>query len=153
MTTAAPDQTLTDTMAKLEAALLAPVVSGEMQAWVLAVQQAAATFAMDWTTHLRTVLHVQYEQIANTDPELSSCVEKMIQTDHELLEELACFHEKLHDLHQAASHVDWQESKLAAERQNIEQVGIGLILRIKKQQSAAATWLTEAVYRDRGVGD
>jgi len=153
MTTVVPEQTLQDTMAKLEAALLAPVVSGEMESWVLAVQQAAATFAMDWTTHLRTVLHVQYEQIANADSELSSCVEKMIQTDHELLEELACFHEKLHNLQQAAIHVDWQEGKLAAQRQNIEQAGIGLILRIRKQQSAAATWLTEAVYRDRGVGD
>jgi len=124
-----------------------------MEGWVLAVQQAAATFAVDWTTQLRTVLHVQYEQIANTDSELSACVEKMIQTDQALLEELACFHEKLHDLEQAASHVDWQETKLAAQRQNIEQTGIGLILRIKKQQSAAATWLAEAMYRDRGVGD
>jgi hypothetical protein len=153
MTTVAPEQTLTDTMANVEAALLAPVVSGEMQGWILAVQQAAATFAMDWTTHLRTVLHVQYEQIANTDLELSACVEKMIQTDDKLLEELACFHEKLHDLQQAAAHVDWQESKLAAQQKNIEQIGIGLILRIKKQQSAAATWLAESVYRDRGVGD
>jgi hypothetical protein len=153
MTTIAPEQTLQDTMTKLEAALLGPVVSGEMESWVLAVQQAAATFAMDWATHVRTVLHVQYEQIANTDPELSACVEKMIHTDHELLEELARFHEKLHDLQQAAFHVDWQESKLAAQRQNIEQSGMGLILRIKKQQSAAATWLAEAIYRDRGVGD
>jgi hypothetical protein len=140
-------------MVKLEIALLAPVVSGEMEGWVVAVQQAAATFAMDWTTHLRTTLHVQYEAIASTDPELSACVEKMIQTDHELLEELACFHEKLRNLQQAAIHVNWQESKLVAQRQNIEQAGIGLILRFKKQQSAAATWLTEAVYRDRGVGD
>jgi len=151
MTTVAPEQTLQDTMAKLETALLAPVISGELEGWVLAVQQAAATFAMDWTTQLRTVLHIQYEQIASTDPELSACVEKMIQTDHELLEELACFHEKLHNLQQAAIHVDWQEAKLAAQRQNIEQAGIGLILRIKKQQAAAGTWLTEAVYRDRGV--
>jgi mevalonate kinase len=153
MTTVAPEQLLQDTMTKLESALLAPVVSGEMESWVLAVQQAAATFAMDLTTHLRTVLHAQYEQIANTDSELSACVEKMIQTDNELLEELACFHEKLHDLQQAASHVDWQEGKLAGQRHNIEQTGIGIILRIKKQQSAATTWLAEAVYRDRGVGD
>jgi hypothetical protein len=153
MTTVAPEQILSDTMAKLEVALLSPVVSGEMRRWVLAVQQAAATFAMDWTTHLCTVLHVQYEQIANTDLELSACLEKMIQTDHELLEELVYFHERLHDLQRATSHVDWQESKLAAQRQNIEQIGIALILRIKKQQSAAATWLSEALYRDRGVGD
>ena len=77
----------------------------------------------------------------------------MIQTDGELLEELARFHEKLHNLQQATSHVDWEESKLAAQRHNIEQTGIGLILRIKKQQSATTTWLAEAAYRDRGVGD
>jgi hypothetical protein len=140
-------------MTKLEAALLAPVVSGEMKGWVQNVQQAAATFAMDWTRELHTVLHVQYEQIANTDSELSACVEKMMQADHELLEELARFHEKLHDLQRAAEHVDWQETKLAAQRQGIEQFGIALIVRIKKQQSAAATWLAEAAYRDRGVGD
>ena len=153
MSTVAPEHTLQETMTKLEAALLAPVVSGEMKSWVHNVQQAAATFAMDWARELHTVLHVQYEQIANTDSELSSCVEKMIQADHELLEELARFHEKLHDLQGAAEHVDWQETKLAAQRKDIEQFGISLIVRIKKQQSAATTWLAEAMYRDRGVGN
>jgi hypothetical protein len=35
----------------------------------------------------------------------------------------------------------------------VEEEGIGLILAIKKQQAAAATWLAEAHFRDRGVAD
>ncbi len=42
---------------------------------------------------------------------------------------------------------------LATLQQQVEVTGIALVLSIKKQQAAAATWLSEAHFRDRGVGD
>jgi predicted DNA binding CopG/RHH family protein len=148
----APEQTLQDTIAKLETALLAPVVSGELLNWVRNVEQAATTFAMDFATYVRTVLHVQYAEIANNDPELLPQVEKLIEADQQLLQDLACFHEELHALRQRAAQVEKHESKVADHRQRVEEAGLSLILRIKKQQAAAGTWLAEALYRDRGVG-
>jgi exonuclease VII large subunit len=153
MITQAPEQALDETLGKLEKALLAPVVSGELKSWVTNVRQAAATFAVDWTRYLHSVLHLQYQEIAQTDPELLSEVEKMIQTDQQLLEKFARFHEELQTLEKNAEKVEWQENKLTGEQKRIEETGISLILQIKKQRAAAETWLSESLYRDRGVKD
>jgi hypothetical protein len=146
-------QALEETLSKLELALLTPPIAGEMSNWARTVKEAAATLATDWTRELNTVLHPQYAQIAQTDPEMLSCVERMKQEEQALAEELACFHEELHKLEVATTHVDWQESKLAALQKRVEHDGLQLILRMKKQQITASTWLAEAVYRDRGVKD
>jgi hypothetical protein len=153
VTTEVLDRALEETLSTMETALLAPVVSGELKSWINNVQQAVKTFAVDWTRHLHSVLHVQYAEIATSDPEMSAFVEKMIKTDQELLEELAQFHEALHQLSQRANEVNRDEGKLAGERQAVEDAGIALILKIKKQRTAAATWLAESAYRDRGVVD
>jgi hypothetical protein len=140
-------------MNRLEAALLSPAIAGELKTWLASVEEAAATFAVDWTRHLHTVVHVQYQEIAKSDPELSHCVEKMIATEEQLLQDLAHFHEELHALREQAEKVGWHENKLAGRRQHLEEKGTQLILQVKKQQLAAATWLTEAVFRDRGTKD
>jgi hypothetical protein len=153
MSALAPEQALDETLSKVEMALLSPVVSGELKSWVSNVQQAAATFAVDWTCFLNTVQHKQYAEIGENDAELLSRVQQMIQTERQLLEELARFHEKLHALSGRAADAQWQESPLAAEQQKVADAGIGLILQIKKQRAEAATWLSEAIYRDRGPVD
>jgi vacuolar-type H+-ATPase subunit I/STV1 len=145
------EQNLADTLAKVEKALLSPPISGELTAWIQAVQDAASTLAVDLTSHLRTVLHVQYDEIAKTDPEMSAHVEKLERGDDQLLSQLTQFLEDLHDLAEAASHVTRNEGKLAEQRQKVEEAGIALVLAIKKQQAAAAAWLGEAHFRDRGV--
>lgn len=153
MTTMTINHALEETLAKVETALLSPVVSGELKEWLHNVREAAATFAVDWTRYLNTVLHMEYRQIVETDAELSSSVEKMIHTDQMLLDQLAKFHEDLHALERRAEQLQWQETKLAADRQRLEDEGIKLIVQIKKQRAAAETWLAEAFYRDRGVKD
>lgn len=153
MTTLAPEHALEETLSKVETALLSPVVSGELKSWVTNVRQAAATFVVDWTGYHHTVLHAQYAEIGATDSELASFVQKMIQTDQQLLEELTRFHEALHDLNRQAADANWQEGKLAAEQKRIEETGIALILKIKKQRAAVTTWLAESAYRDRGTVD
>jgi hypothetical protein len=154
MTTAlAPEQNLADTLGKLETALITPVIAGELSHWVAAVQEAASTLAMDLTTYLRTVLHVQYAEIAKTDPEMSAHVEKLLAGDRDIHQQLTSFHEELHQLAEAAAHVQRNEGKLVDRRQRVEEQGLALILNIKRQQAAATTWLAEAMFRDRGVKD
>ena len=147
------DETLHETISKMEAAVLAPVISGELKNWVQTVQQAAATFSTDWTRYLHTVLHVNYAEISREDPDLAPCVKNMIAADTQLLEEFAKFHENLHELGQRALRVGNHESKLEEHRESVEVAGIGIITRIKKQIATADTWLSEALLRDRGVGD
>lgn len=151
MTSLASDHVLQETMAKLETALLTPPIAGELLAWIRAVQEAAATFATDWACYVHSVQHVRYAEIAGNDPELLTSVQHMVEADQQLLEDFARFQEDLHELCCRAQKVDKHESKLAEHRQRLEDAGINIIVHIKKQQAAAATWLAEALYRDRGV--
>jgi vacuolar-type H+-ATPase subunit I/STV1 len=145
------EKNLAETLTRLEAALLSPPIAGELQMWTKTVQEAAATLAVDLASYLRTVLHVQYEEIAKTDPEMSAHVEKLVRSDQQLLEQLTKFHEELHALGEAAQHVSKNEGKLAQQRQKLEETGTALILAIKRQQATATTGLAEAHFRDRGV--
>jgi hypothetical protein len=147
------EQKLAETMSKLETALLSPVIAGEFSQWVHAVQESAATLTVDLTSLLHTVLHVQYKEIAKTDLEMATQVEKLIAGDKLLLEQLTRFHEDLHALAAAAEIVERDELKLDGLRERVEEKGVTLILAIKKQQAAANTWLSEAHFRDRGVKD
>jgi hypothetical protein len=153
MTITPVEHALQETMRRFESALLAPVVGGELMTWITGVREAAATFGLDWTRYLRSVLHIQYDEIAKVDPELLHQVDQMVEADELLLEDYANFHESLQELAARASKVASHESRLEAAREEIEKTGIDLVFRIKKQQAAAATWLTEAHYRDRGVAD
>ena len=150
-TSSIPEERLAATLTRLETALLSPPIAGELTTWSKTVQEAAATLAVDLTACMRSVWHVQYEEIAHTDPEMSAHVEKLMRSDELVLEQLTRFHEDLHNLVEAAQHVTKNELKLAEQRQRVEDEGIGLILSIRKQQAAAATWLDEAHFRDRGV--
>jgi len=153
MSTTLPTVALEETMSKLERALLAPVVAGELKDWVSDVEEAARTFATDWTRHLHSTAHLEYRQIAKNDAELLPTVTKMIETDQQLLHALAGFQEDLHGLAKQAEEVGWQEGKLSGRQKKFEETGVQLITRIKKQQLAGATWLSEAFYRDRGTKD
>lgn len=154
MTTITPvEHALQETMRRFEAAILTPVVGGELKAWITGVREAAATFGLDWTRYLRSVLHMQYDEIAKADPELLHQVDQMVAADEQLLEDYARFHESLQELAARANKVVSHESRLDASRQELERAGIDLVVRIKRQQAAATTWLSEAHYRDRGVAD
>jgi hypothetical protein len=154
MTTITPvEHALQETMRRFEAALLTPVVGGELKAWITGVREAAATFGLDWTRYLRSVLHMQYDEIAKADPELLHQVDQMVAADEQLLEDYAQFHESLQELAARANKVASHESRLDDSREELERSGIDLVVRIKRQQAAATTWLSEAHYRDRGVAD
>ena len=84
MTATPVEQTLQETMHRFESALLAPVVGGELMTWINGVREASATFGLDWTRYLRSVLHVQYDEIAKVDPELLHQVDQMVETDEQL---------------------------------------------------------------------
>jgi hypothetical protein len=153
-TALAPEQVLHETMSKLEAALLTPVIAGELPVWIRNVQNAATTFGTDWARYLHTVLHVQYAEIAGADQEMLGFVQQMKKTDQQLLEDYAKFQEDLHELDARAKRIPRQETAVLADhRQRVEDAGIRLIVNIKRQEAAASTWLAEALYRDRGVAD
>jgi hypothetical protein len=144
---------LTSALAKLETALLMPIVSGELESWARAAQEAAAELGQRLPSYVRSVLHPQYAEIARSDSELLTRVEQLIAEDQNLVLEQEAFRRKMDEFAQRASQVKKDEAQVAAQREQIEQDGIALVLRIKKQRAAADTWLAEAAYRDRGPVD
>ena len=144
---------LNETLATLETALLTPVVSGEMASWGRIAQQAATELEKRLPPYLRSVLHPQYAEIARSDSELLSRVEQLIAEDQSLLLDQSAFCDRMNSFAARAAQAKKDEAQVAAERTQLEQDGISLIVRIKKQRAAADTWLAEANYRDRGPVD
>ena len=67
--------------------------------------------------------------------------------------EQEAFRTRMNDCCERASQIKKDEAQVTNERTKLEQEGIALVLRIKRQRAAADTWLTEANYRDRGPVD
>jgi hypothetical protein len=144
---------LNEVLGKLETALLSPVVSGELESWARSVQEAAAALSQRLPAFLKSVLHPQYAEIAKNDAELLTRVEQMIAEDQNVLLEQDAFQRRASDFAARASQIKKDEAQIAADRAKVEQEGIALVLRIKRQRAAADTWLAEANYRDRGPVD
>jgi hypothetical protein len=146
---AALNEALTD----LEAALLTPLVPGELGNWVQTSWQATTHLRGEIDRYFSIVLHGQYRQIAETDSDLLSRVQRMKDEEMKLLADFAIFYGDVEALAQQATQVASDESKARESRTNVEVVGCALVQQVKKQISAANTWLNEAINRDRGVGD
>ena len=144
---------LNETLAKLETALLSPVVSGELESWASTAEEASTLLAQRLPAYLNSVLHPDYAEIAQSDPELLSKVEKLIAEDQNVVLELDAFRKHINDFARRASQIKKDEAQVAADRTKLEQEGLALILRIKRQRATADTWLAEANYRDRGPVD
>lgn len=137
---------------KLETALLTPVLAGELTTWITQVQ--------DCTDDLEEVLrpclerlHSDFTEIAKADNELLFRVEQMVEGEKSLLKMYDEFRRNLHLLATRAPKVFSDEAKVADERLKVEQQGTKLLTEFKRLQTAASTWLQEAVYRDRGPVD
>lgn len=141
------------TLCTLEQSLLSPLVSGEIRQWQSTVQDAAATLSVDLATFLRTVLHIQYAEIARSAPELAGQLTKLTESDGQLLGEVAKFLEQLYRLGEVIDKADPQKTESLVEkyRQQTVEMGLALILSVRKQQAAAATWYEEAQFRDLGI--
>jgi regulator of replication initiation timing len=144
---------LNESLAALETALLTPVVSGELESWVRTAEGATNKLSQKLPTFLKMVLHPQYAEIAKSDAELLTRVQQLIEEDQNLILEQEAFRNRMSDFAKRASQIKKDEAQVANERTKLEQDGIALILRIKRQRAAADTWLTEAAYRDRGPVD
>ena len=144
---------LNESLSRLEMALLAPVVSGELESWARTAQEATSGLSQRLPSYLNSVLHPQYAEIAKSDSELLTRVQQLIAEDQNLILEQDKFDKRVNEFVKRASQIKKDEAQTTTERGKLEQEGIALVLRIKRQRAAADTWLTEANYRDRGPVD
>lgn len=137
---------------KLETSLLTPVLAGELVNWITQVQDSADDLD-ELVKPCLERLHSDFTEIAKSDNELLSRVQQMVNVEQELLKQHEEFRRNLHLLATKAPKVFSDEAKVADERLKVERQGTSLLTELKRLQAAASTWLSEAVYRDRGPVD
>src|SRR6478609_5619162 len=86
---------LNDALTKLESAVLAPVVSGELESWARTAQEATNGLSQRLPSYLNAVLHPQYAEIAKSDSELLTRVQQLIAEDQNLVLEQAKFDQRV----------------------------------------------------------
>jgi hypothetical protein len=144
---------LNDALSKLETALLTPVVAGELESWARTAQESTTLLSERLPAFLKSVLHPQYAEIAKSDAEMLFRVQQLIAEDEKVVLQQDAFRSHLNDFAKLASQAKKDEARVSALRTQVEQEGLDLVLRIKRQRAAASTWLAEANYRDRGPVD
>src|SRR4051794_8474822 len=115
---------LTTTLTRLETALLTPAISGELESWARAVQDATTELEKRLPAYVQNVWHPQYAEIARSDQELLTRVEQLIADDQNLVAEQIAFSRRVAEFSRRAGQVKKDEAQLAAERQQLEQDGI-----------------------------
>lgn len=145
---------LAETLSALEQSLLSPMVSGEIRQWTRNVQERCSTLSVDVATYQRNVLHVQYAEIAKNAPEFAKQLTNLTEADGWILGDVSEFLKQLHFFGEVADKADPQkiETALESNRKKTVDMGLNLILGIRKQQAEANTWFAESQFRDLGVG-
>jgi hypothetical protein len=147
-----PDSLLSS-LTVLEGALMTPVVSGELDAWVAAVQRAANEAAQVLCHHLDTVHRDQFHVIAREGDHLLKRVQDLREEDACIRDNIERFLNRIGNLDTRAERVGSDEARVRLHLQELIDQGLALILQIRKQETCLQTWLSEAMNRDTGFGD
>jgi hypothetical protein len=146
-------QELFKSLARLEAGLETPVVSGEMVSWAAAVAKSLKELG----EILRQEVNVKHPavcaQIGREDPELLRQVDQLRGEDAQLLDSYAQFADQLSRFRDRAERAEPNEAKLDPQVAEIVASGLELVISIRKQEQALKTWLLEAFHRDTGFAD
>jgi len=151
MSNAMPE--LSATLEKFETALLSPVISGELVEWIAAANEAMQELCRSMRRQFVAIHQKEFAEIARQDPELSNCVQQLQNEDATIAHELQHAQQRLTSLAELAEMAEPDELRVETLREQVVEQCVELVLHIRKQEAAAATWLTEAFQRDRGDVD
>jgi hypothetical protein len=144
---------LTSSLAQLETALLTPIVSGELEPWVAAMQRALSQ-AMVALRHQLDVVHpAQLAEIGRRDPEMLPRVEQLREQDQQVRDAVAQLQERSSTLDSRAERVGSDEARVRDHLPAFIELGLATILQVRKQETTVRTWFVESFQRDKGVVD
>lgn len=140
-------------LADLEASFETPVVSGELTDWLDAVARAWESLGVLLRGEVQRTHRESYLTILREDPDLSRQVEVLRAKDDQLTN-LAFDRvtEGIKLLFDRAESAGQDELKTALLREEVIQEALAFIIEARTQETAIATWFSEAFNRDRGVG-
>lgn len=136
-----------------ELTLETPVVPGELRYWSDAVYEGFQKVECALRPKLDQVHRDQFKKIRKEDLALAKRVEQLQADDDEIRKQLAYVSERIEALRRKAPTAEPDELKAKKEHDGLADDALGLVIRIRKQETAIGTWLTEAFSRDRGDVD
>ena len=138
----------------LETALETPAMSGQMIDWVSAAQRACEHLGVLLRDEVQRKHADLYSRISKADPELSSRVAKLRAIDEQLLRvDFDKVKLTLDQLFQLAQSAEQDELKVKLPRTEAIKLALAFVISARTQETAIATWFSEAFNRDSGFGD
>lgn len=138
---------------RLETALETPVIAGEMPDWCEAVQHELVSMEQELHRAVREKHVAILAEIMEFDPEQGPRVERLKQVDGELLDRADKLKGRFQKLSNATEMVEPDELRVVDHVEQFIQVGLQLIIDIRRHEIGIATWHSESLKRDRGVVD
>lgn len=136
-----------------ETSLQTPLMSGDLTDWVTNAQRACEHVGVLLLGDVQREHAALYATISQEEPELSSQVEKLRATDEQL--SLVDFGEVLRCLKQLldrAQSVEQDEAKAKLLSAEVVKIALAFVISARTQETAIATWFSEAFNRDSGIG-
>ena len=130
-----------------------PIISGELRNWCDHLQQATDEVRMRLRQRMDEAHEQGFSQIMAEDIALASQVEQLKEADQALWEDFENMHKKVTALRDQVIEEGTETDKLHLAAKTVADRGLEMVVRLRKQETALATWLAEALQRDRGVVD
>lgn len=146
------DASFETALAELETALEMPALPGEIPQWVAEVRKQVHTFEDHLRARLDSRHEKDYAEIEKEDPELYRRTEQMRAEDQALRDAFLHLAREVNRFDNLGEKVEPAEA-VASWVSKLRDDGTRLVVRIRTQELAVKTWLTEAINRDRGVVD
>jgi hypothetical protein len=153
MSTIAQLDPLAEALTRFERHLELPYVSGELSSW----SEEAMTLFHQVEERLHDAVQKEhpknYESIAKNRLDLQLEIEKLRECDAHLLHMLAELRRELELFQQNRKEEELAEQQFLPSRDHLVNNALAFVIQVRKQRSAIATWLSESIQRDNGVGD
>jgi hypothetical protein len=144
---------LKEALEQLESCLETPVVPGELPEWAAALSQACGPAKNALRREIQEIHTDQYSKLATKDNDLLQRVAQMREEDVALQEQFEQFEGMVGRMCERAEVAEPHERKADEGLRTLVDKGLELVIRIRKQERALATWYAEAFQRDTGTGD
>jgi len=140
-------------LGEVEACLETVVVPGDLPSWVDALSQACEVEGVALRNEITTNHANHLVQLLAADMDQAQHAAQLQVEDAEILRLYDVFEGRVRRLGDRADLAGTREDKFNEGIRSIVDEGLGLVIRVRKQERALSTWLSEAFQRDTGVGD
>jgi predicted nuclease with TOPRIM domain len=144
---------LSESLERLEECLETPVVPGELENWLETARNACREVESNLQEEIAHKHPDLFKQTIRQDPALVPRINELNAKDAELQQQIQALSNHLARLSGRAERVEPHESALDESVENIVREGLALVVAVRTQETALATWYMESLNRDRGVAD